>query len=110
MVSPWPPSTKAVTSSTETPSSVAMKVRQPARLAQHPHHRIERVGDADHEGAGTVLLDRRADLAHDLGIGAEQVVTAHAGLARDAGGDDHDVGAGDRRVVGATRDGGVEIL
>jgi len=57
-----------------------------------------------------MLLDRGADLAHDLGVDAEQVVAAHAGLARDAGGDDDDVGAGDRRVVGAAVDRGVEIL
>ena len=30
MVSPWPPSTKALTFSTETPSSIAMKVRMRA--------------------------------------------------------------------------------
>ena len=51
---------------------------------------------------GRVLLDAGADLLHHLEIDAEQIVAAHAGLARHAGGDDADVGAVDRRVgVGA---------
>jgi hypothetical protein len=31
-------------------------------------------------------LYRRADLAHDLGVDADQIVAAHARLARHAGG------------------------
>ena len=62
-------------------------------------HRIERVGDDDDEGVGRVLLDALADRVDDLGVDADQVVTAHAGLARHAGGHDHDVGAGDVLVV-----------
>ena len=42
---------------------------------------------------GAYLRDAGADLVHDLEIDAEQVVAAHAGLARHAGGDDADVGA-----------------
>ena len=37
---------------------------------------------------GRVLLDAGADLLHHLEVDAEQVVAAHAGLARHAGGDD----------------------
>ena len=49
----------------------------------------------DDEGVGRVLLDAGAGLVHDLDVDAEQVVAAHAGLARHAGGDDDDVGAFD---------------
>ena len=48
---------------------------------------------------GRVRLDAGADRLHHLEIDAEQVVAAHAGLARHAGGDDDDVGAGDGGVV-----------
>ena len=50
------------------------------------------------------------DLAHDLGIDREQVVAAHAGLARHAGSDDHHVGARDRRIVLGAAEGRVEAL
>ena len=46
-----------------------------------------------------VGLDALADGLHDLKIDAEQVVAAHAGLARHAGGDDAHVGAGDVGIV-----------
>ena len=46
-----------------------------------------------------MLLDRLADGRDHLGVGADQIVAAHPGLARDAGGDDHDIGAGDVGIV-----------
>ena len=48
---------------------------------------------------GRVFLDAGADLLHHLEVDAEQVVAAHAGLARHAGRDDADIGALDRRIV-----------
>ena len=48
---------------------------------------------------GGVGLDAFADGLHDLQVDAQQVVAAHARLARHAGGDDADVGAGDVGVV-----------
>ena len=54
--------------------------------------------------------DRRADFADDLGVDADQVVAAHAGLARYAGGDDHDIGALDLGVVVGAADRGVVTL
>ena len=105
-----------MTSSTETFISWARKVRK-RELSRTPRHAddplgrqarntlqvidhdIERVGDADDEGIGRVFLDARADLAHDLGVDADQVVAAHARFTRHAGRDDDDVGAGDRLVV-----------
>jgi len=58
--------------------------------------------DADDEGVGGVFLDAGADLLHHLEIDAQEIVAAHAGLARHAGGDDADLGAVERLVgVGA---------
>src|SRR6185437_3986817 len=77
-------------------------LRQAAIFLQRPHHGVERVGNADDESVGCVLLDAGADLLHHLEIDAEQIVTAHSRLARHAGGDDADVGAIDCFVaVGA---------
>ena len=75
---------------------------QAAGLLQRPHHGVERIGDADDEGVGRVFLDAGADLLHHLEVDAEEIVAAHAGLARHAGGDDADLGAVDRLVgIGA---------
>jgi hypothetical protein len=72
---------------------------QARELLQGPDHGVERVGDADDEGVGGVGLDAFADGLHDLQVDAQQVVAAHARLARHAGGDDADVGAGDVGIV-----------
>ncbi len=83
---------------------------QARELLQRPDHGVERVGDADHEGVGAMRLDALAHRLHDLEVDAEQVVAAHAGLARHAGRDDHDVGAGDVGVVLRAGVGGVEAV
>ena len=127
MLSPWPPSTKAVTSSTddvelvgeEKPETRAVEharhaddhlLGQAAGLLQRPDHGVERIGDADHEGAGRVFLDAGADLLHHLEVDAEKIVAAHAGLARHAGGDDADAGAVDRVVGIGAGEMGVEAV
>ncbi len=56
------------------------------------------------EGGGGVFLDAGADLLHHLDVDADEVVAAHARLARHAGGDDAHVGALDVGVgVGAAQ-------
>ena len=51
---------------------------------------------------GRVLDDVADHVLHDLVVGVQQVVAAHARLARNTGGDDDDVGVrGIRVVVGA---------
>src|ERR1700682_1035973 len=57
-------------------------------------HGVERVGDDDDERARTLLLHVGGYVAHDLDVDAEQVLAAHARLARHARGDDDHVGAG----------------
>ena len=47
---------------------------------------------------------------HDFVVGVEQVVAAHAGLARNSGGDDDDVGVGGVGVVVGAEDGGIALL
>ena len=44
------------------------------------------------------MLDAGADRLHHLEVDPEEVVTAHAGLARHAGGDDDDVAAIEIRI------------
>jgi len=57
-----------------------------------------------------MLLDAFTDGGHHLEVDAQQVVAAHAGLARHAGGDDDDVRAGDRLVGTGAGELGVEAL
>ena len=89
---------------------MTLRRRQAGEALQRPDHRVERVGDADDEGVGGILGDAGAHLLHHLEVDFEQVVAAHAGLARHAGGDDHHVGAGDVLVFGRALDGGVEAF
>ena len=117
IVSPWPPSTKAVTSSTETLNSSARKwrkralvehaghaddhvVRQAGEFAQRPDHRVERVGDADDEGVrarGCLMPSPTAFIT--LRLMPSRSSRLMPGLRGDAGGDDADVGAGDVGIV-----------
>ena len=65
--------------------------RQAGCLLQDANHDIKRIGDADHEGIGAVVADARANLLHDLGVDADQVVPAHPGLAGHTSGHDDDI-------------------
>ena len=60
--------------------------------------------------SGACVSDARRNRVHDLEVDAEQVVAAHAGLAGNAGGDDDNVGAGDRRIVARARKSRVDAL
>ena len=123
-MSPWPPSTKAWVSSTDTPSSSAMNVRKRAESStpamprtrsrgkpEAPQrdvaHRVERVGDDDQDRVRRVLHRLLDDGADDPGVLGQEVVAAHPGLARQAGGHDDDVGAGRVGVVVRAGDPGV---
>ena len=83
---------------------------QAAALLQRPHHGVERIGDADDKRVRRILLDAGADLIHHLKIDAEQVIAAHARLARHAGGDDAHVGALDAVIRIRAREFRVEAL
>ena len=59
---------------------------------------------------GQFFLMAAPTVAHDLGVDADEIVAAHAGLARHAGGDDHDIGALDVVVVVGAVKARVEAL
>src|SRR5205814_10231423 len=62
-------------------------------------HGVQRIGDHDEDAirrGGDAFADY---ILHDLVVGVEQIVAAHAGLARNAGGDHHNVGVGGIGVV-----------
>ena len=87
-----------------------MAFRQARGLLQNIDHDVERIGDADDEGLGRVFLDALADRVHDLRVGGDKIVAAHARLTRNAGGDDDDVGALDRLVIGGAEQLRVEAF
>src|SRR5262249_59611888 len=83
---------------------------QPASLAHHPNHDVERVGDRDHKGLRAMFFDGGADRADDFSVGLDQIVAAHPRLARDTGSDDDDIGAFDIGIVVAAFDHRVVAL
>src|ERR1041384_4008927 len=126
MVSPWPPSTKAVTSSTETSNSSARNSRKRAlsstpampttRLAGKP---VTSCISPTMASSGLVMTMTKAlgacclmpwPTLPILGVDADQVVARHAGLARHARGHDHHVGAFDVLVARGARVGRIEAL
>ena len=68
-------------------------------LEGHLAHRIERVRDDDENGVGRILDHFVNDRRDDAGVRLQEVVAAHAGLAREARSDDDHVGVRRRRVV-----------
>src|SRR5690606_15202682 len=82
--------------------------REAAGLPGDVDHRIQRGGDDDLGGGGGVRGDLLGDAADDLGVLGDEVVAAHARLARQAGGDDDVVAPLGRLVAGGAGDAGVE--
>ena len=74
-------------------------VRQAGKLAQSPNHRVQGIGDADHEGLGAIVLNAFANRLHHFQIDTEQIIAAHPRLARHASGYDHNVSASDIGIV-----------
>ena len=66
------------------------------------------VGDDEDVGLGGVLSGGLDEVADDGGIGVEQVVTGHAGLAGDTSGDEDDLGA--LEGLGEAGGGGIVTL
>ena len=85
------------------------------RLGGDRDGRVDRVGDDGRDGARAGLGDALGQRLHDGGVGVEEVVAGHAGLARDAGRDDDDVAAVEglvqvvRAVAHAVRVGGAVV-
>ena len=73
-------------------------------------HGVKGVGDDDENGVGRGGDGFTDDVGHDVEVGVEEVVTAHAGLAGDACGDDDDVGVRGVGVVVGADDGDVALF
>ena len=84
--------------------------REAARHVGDVGHHVERVRDDDDDGVGAALGELLGDAADDARVLGEEVVAAHARLAREAGRDDADVGALGQRVVAAAGELGVELV
>jgi len=54
---------------------------------------VHGVGDDEEHGIGAVLGTRLGDALDNAGVGVEQIVSGHTGLAGHAGGDNNDVAA-----------------
>ena len=87
--------------------ALARELRQ---LADRLRHRVERVRDRDDDAVRRVLDDLLGDLLHDLVVHVQQIVAAHAGLARHARRDDDDVGVGAVGVVAGAHDARVRAV
>ena len=125
MSSPWPPSTQRahVLDGDAAPrarnsGSAPRRARRPCRP---PCLRAGRTPSAARRPSrragwrctmtnafGAVLLDALRRPLHDRRLMRDEIVAAHARLARHAGGDDDDVGAGDVGLVVGAGDRGVE--
>src|SRR5215469_14816558 len=80
---------------------------KPAELVGSLRHRIQRIRNNDQDAIWRIIHHFSDHSLHDAVIGVKQIVTAHPWLARDAGGDDHDVGV--RRVFVVVGAGNVRV-
>ena len=71
--------------------ALAVEARQ---LVGCLRHGVQRIGDHDQEALGRIRDHLRDYVLHDLVVGLQQVVAAHARLAGNAGRDDDNVGVG----------------
>src|SRR5258706_8485007 len=81
--------------------------REAAHLVGGLRHGIEGIGDDDEDAVRRVVHDLADYVVHDFVVGIQKVIAAHAGLARNSGGDDDDVGVGDVGVVVRTDNIGI---
>ena len=93
-----------------------MKVRKRARIEHAGHtddavlaelgdherglgHGVEGIGHHDDDAVGGILGDLLGSGLDDFIVGEQQIVAAHTGLAREAGGDDGDIGIRRRLII-----------
>jgi hypothetical protein len=79
--------------------ALARELRQ---LVDRLRHGVERIGHRDDDAVRRVLDHLLGDLLHDLVVHVEQIVAAHARLARQSRGDHDDVRPGALGVVAGT--------
>jgi hypothetical protein len=78
--------------------------RELAQAVDRLAHRVERVGHRDDDAVRRVADDLLGHRLHDLVVDVDEIVAAHARLARHARGDDDHVRPGAHRVVVAADD------
>ena len=127
MSSPCPPRRSADMSSTEHPSSMAMNARKRATSSAPAWPRMRCVGNFDAFQAvytiassgletmiiialGRMLGDAFRDRLHDLDVGGDQIIAAHAWLARNTGRNHDDIGIGGVGVIRCPGDSGIKAL
>ena len=67
--------------------------RQAGEFLQRPDHRIQRIGDTNHKSIGRIFFNALAHLLHHFQIDFNQIIAAHARLARHTCGDNHHISA-----------------
>ena len=77
--------------------------RQARCLLQNTNHHIKRVGDTNHKSIRTMILDASTNLMHHLGVDTNQIVAAHAWLARHTSGHNHHITSSQRGIIIGTR-------
>ena len=110
MVSPWPPITRAFTSSTETPSETGrvehashtddLVGRKAGLLLHVVDHGVQRVGDHDDEGFRSVSLDGFGNGLDHAAVLFQKVVAAHTRHTGETGSHDNHIGTLDGGIVG----------
>ena len=132
MVSPWPPITRAAhheglhvfdrhaefvgneaseTGRVKHASHTDHLVSRETGLLLHVvDHGVERVRNHDHECIRSVFLNSFSNSLDNATVLVKKVVAAHARHTRETGGNDHDIGTLDSRVIGRTLkiNGGVD--
>lgn len=61
-------------------------------LGNNGDGRVDGVGNHTDKGAGGVLTDGLGKVSHNGGVGVEEIVSGHAGLSGDTGGDEDELG------------------
>ena len=70
-----------------------------AHLERGLGHGVERIGDHDNDAIRRMFDDLFNDGFDDVVVGFKEIIAAHAGLARESGGDHNNVAIGCARVI-----------
>src|SRR5713226_6080514 len=84
--------------------------REAAHLVGGLRHGVERIGDDDEDAVRRVVHDLADYVVHNFVVGIQKVVAAHAGLARNSGGDDDNIGVSGVGIVVRADNIGIALL
>ena len=77
-------------------------------LPRGVHHGVQRIADHNHHRVGRVLCNLFRNAAHNLHIGRDQIIAAHARLARQTRGDHHHIAVDNVFVIACANHGAVK--